>query len=233
MRAIILAGGFGTRLQSVVADVPKPMAPIVDKPFLAYLLRYLAQQGITEVILSVHHLHEKISDYFQQQYAGINISYAVEETPLGTGGAICYALQKIASNDPVFVLNGDTFVTLDYKQMFEQHSHIAATLTMALREIPDCSRYGHVSVTDNSITGFQEKGISGPGYINAGVYLLQKNLFNQVNLPTTFSFESDFVLKQFQQIKPQAFFAKDYFIDIGIPSDYQRAIKELPALINL
>jgi D-glycero-alpha-D-manno-heptose 1-phosphate guanylyltransferase len=233
MRAIILAGGFGTRLQSVVADVPKPMAPIDGKPFLAYLLCYLACQGITEIVLSVHHLHEKISDYFQQQYAGIKIQYAIEDTPLGTGGAIYYALQKIMSNEPVFVLNGDTFVTVDYKQMYEQHSHTMATLTMALREIPDCSRYGHVSVTDNMITGFQDKGTSGTGYINAGVYLLQKNVFEHTNLSAAFSFESDFILKQFQQIRPQAFFAKDYFIDIGIPSDYQRAIKELPELINL
>ena len=123
MRAIVLAGGFGTRLQSVVSNLPKPMAPIGNKPFLAYLLEYLSQQGITEVILSLHYFHEKISDYFCSKYAGIKISYVIEEKPLGTGGAIRYVLQQsqISEQEPVFIINGDTFVTLNYKSMYKNY----------------------------------------------------------------------------------------------------------------
>lgn len=228
MRAIILAGGFGTRLQTVISDLPKPMAPIQGEPFLAYLLSYLRQQGIKEVILSVHYLRQKIIDYFQEEYAGIKISYAIEEQPLGTGGAICYALQQVVGDEPVFVLNGDTFVPLDYDAMYAQHLASEAHLSMALREISDCSRYGHVTVEQGQITSFQEKGMSGPGYINAGVYLLQKKLFKDYQFSQAFSFEKDFLLEQGSQLKIPAFFAQDYFIDIGIPEDYARANQELP-----
>src|SRR3989344_3377185 len=115
MQAIILAGGFGTRLRSVVADSPKPMALIHGKPFLAYLLDYLTSQGITDVVLSVHYLREQIETYFKTNYNGISIRYAVEEQPLGTGGAIKHALNYINISSPVFVLNGDTFLKLNYQ----------------------------------------------------------------------------------------------------------------------
>src|SRR5579872_7369319 len=117
MQAIILAGGFGTRLQSVVKNCPKPMAPVHGKPFLAYLIEYLKLQGITRVVLSVHYLREQIEDFFKDNYQGIEICYAVEEQPWGTGGAIVHALKKIELTQPVFVLNGDTFLKLDYRAM--------------------------------------------------------------------------------------------------------------------
>lgn len=231
MRAIILAGGFGTRLQTVVAQVPKPMAPIQNKPFLAYLLDYLKYAGFTEVCMALHHMHATIQDYFQDEYQGIKITYAIETEPLGTGGGIVYALQQIKTSGPVWVLNGDTFLKLNYRAMF------AATpkekqLAMALRKETASGRYGNVILQDKLVAQFQEKSESASsGYINAGVYLLQPTIFNAFNLAQKFSFEQDFLALHVAELQPYAYIADDYFIDIGIPADYARAQKELPALM--
>lgn len=230
MRAIILVGGFGTRLQPILTDVPKPMAPIDNKPFLAYLLDFLANQGITDVLFSVHYLREQIQNYFQSSYKGMTITYAIEEEPLGTGGAIANALSMIETDEPVFVLNGDTFVKLDYHAMFNQHQESNALMTMALRSSDDCCRYGKAVIEDKEVIAFKEKGEKGIGFINAGVYLINHDLFSQFNLPWQFSFEKDFLLPHVGVIKPQAFIANDYFIDIGVPDDYIRAKVELPIL---
>lgn len=224
MKAIILAGGFGTRLRSVIQNVPKPMAPIHDKPFLAYLIDYLIEQGINEVILSVHYLREQIEAYFKDNYQGARIAYAVETEPLGTGGAIKHAFSLIKNTEPVFILNGDTFLKLDYQKMFAQHQQQKSELTIALREIQDCTRYGSVSLQENRIIAFKEKGEHASGWINAGVYLTNKNIFEKYPLPNRFSFETDFLFPYIQQLKPHAFCVNDFFIDIGVPEDYQRAI---------
>lgn len=232
MQAIILAGGFGKRLQSVVSALPKPMAPIGGKPFLAYLLDYLQLQGVTRVILSVHHLHETIQSYFANAYRSIDIVYAIEDQPLGTGGAIVHALKMLATKQPVWVLNGDSFIKLDYRAMYQQHQTQHAKLTIALRPVKDCLAYGKVSHRQHDIISFQEKSQKGPGLINAGVYLLQANLFENFSLPSAFSFETDFLQAQVQTIQPKAYFAEDYFIDIGIPEAYARAERELPLLMQ-
>jgi len=227
MQAIILLGGYGTRLRSVLPDLPKPMAPIKDKPFLAYLLDYLKTKGVTKVIFSVHYLREKIRDYFQTQYAGIEIDYAEEEHPLGTGGAIIHALSRLKDHGPVFVLNGDTFIKLDYQAMHQQHLQERAAITMALRSVPDSGRYGKVVTQDGVVTGFIEKGESGPGLINAGVYLINPSLFTHFSLTTQFSFESDFIRPYLGLLKPHMYVTDGYFVDIGIPEDYARAQSEL------
>jgi len=232
MRAIILVGGLGTRLRSVLKDVPKPMAPIENKPFLAYLLDYLLLQGITEVVFSVHYLSEKIQAYFQSDYRGIKILYAEEVEALGTGGAVVNALNLHPTSAPVFVLNGDTFVKLDYQSMYQRYLQAASDLSMALRAVEDCSRYGRVIVEEQVVTSFTEKGVSGPGYINAGVYLINPALFQAFDLPMHFSLEKDFLLPFIASLRPHAFLANDYFIDIGIPEDYARAKAELPALAS-
>lgn len=231
MQAIILAGGFGTRLSQVLPNIPKPMAPIAEKPFLAYLLDYLQQQGVTQVIFSVHHLAEQIQNYFNDNYHGLTISYVHEAKPLGTGGAMAYALSTMQTNQPIFVLNGDTFVQVDYRAMFAAQQQHAKALMLALRPVPDCTRYGKVITQDDLIAGFKEKGETGPGLINAGVYLLQPDLFSQFNLPEVFSFEQDFLIRYLDKLQPGFFIANDYFIDIGIPEDYARADRELPLLI--
>jgi D-glycero-alpha-D-manno-heptose 1-phosphate guanylyltransferase len=230
MHAIVLVGGFGTRLRSVLPDTPKPMAPIHGKPFLAYLLAYLKTQGITQVIFPVHYMAEKFSAYFQSEYAGISIQYVAEEQPLGTGGAIVNALTAYTGREPVFVLNGDTFVKLDYPAMYTRHLESGADITMALRSVDDCCRYGKVVTENNRIVEFKEKGEQGPGFINAGVYLIQPDLFARHKMPAVFSFEKDFMYPCLEKINAQAFAANDYFIDIGIPEDYSRAVSDLGVL---
>jgi D-glycero-alpha-D-manno-heptose 1-phosphate guanylyltransferase len=224
MQAIILAGGFGTRLRSVLADVPKPMAPINGKPFLAYLLDYLIAQGVTDVVLSVHYLREQIEDYFGNVYAGVSVKYAVEQQPLGTGGAIIKSLELVDPTQPVFVLNGDTFLKMDYQAMLVMHRQQAGLISMALRSLEDCSRYGVVLTENNVVTAFKEQGGSYPGLINAGVYLLTAKVFSGGQFPEQFSFERDFLFPQVAAIKPRAFVVDDYFIDIGVPEDYARAM---------
>lgn len=231
MKAIILAGGFGTRLRSVIADVPKPMAPIHEKPFLAYLLDYLITQGITEVVLSVHYLREQIVEYFNSEYCGIPIHYSIEDEPLGTGGAIAHALQFIDSSEPVFILNGDTFLKLDYRKMISERQP-NQPIMMALRSISDCSRYGVVMTEGAHVTSFNEQGSHHPGLINAGVYLINPGFLNEFSLPKQFSFERDFLFPNINKLRPQAFAVDDYFIDIGIPDDYARAVKEFPTLMK-
>lgn len=232
MQAIVLAGGFGTRLRSAIADVPKPMAPIGGRPFLAYLLDYLKQQGVTDIILSVHYLREQIQEYFQSTYNGISIRYAVEEQPLGTGGAIVHAMQMVDQSRPVFVLNGDTFLQLDYQAMYQQHVIDLPLITIALRKINDCSRYGVVKIENHIVTQFKDQGDNQPGLINAGVYLINSALFMQQDFPQQFSFERDFLFPNVNKIHPAAFAIDAYFIDIGIPEDYSRAITELPLLLS-
>lgn len=236
MQAIILAGGFGTRLQEVVKDVPKPMAKIGNLPFLSYLFTCLKKHQITDVVLSVGYLSEKIIDYFGNSYLGINIKYAVENQPLGTGGAILNSLVHIDNSQPVIILNGDTFLEVDYQQLIAFHSDKKADLTIALRHLDDCSRYGTVKINDEgSIVNFLEKqqNQSGqPGLINGGIYVLNPKILANYQLAKQFSFEQDFLGKYFNQIKAFGFAANSYFIDIGIPQDYQKAQNELPKIIK-
>jgi D-glycero-alpha-D-manno-heptose 1-phosphate guanylyltransferase len=218
MQAIILAGGFGARLRALVSEVPKPLAPIHGKPFLSYLMDYLKTQGITRVILSVHYKHEKIQAYFQSSYNGISIEYAVEDRPLGTGGAIKYALELTNNKEPVFVLNGDTWVKLNYYAMYALKS---SAIIMCLCSMPDTSRYGSVTIANNKVVTFNERGGAYPGLINAGVYLINPDLFE--GFPrSVFSFEKDFLFANIHTIKPQAFIAEGDFFDIGVPEDYEK-----------
>ncbi len=219
MHAIILAGGYGTRLQAVLPDLPKPMAPIDGRPFLAYLLDYLAEQGVTSVTFAVHYLWETIQDYFRSSYQGISIDYVVEAEPLGTGGAIRNAIYQSDMRQPVFVLNGDTFVKLNYREMYKS-DHL---LTVAFCTVADSRRYGRVMVENGVIVGFGENIVTGSALINAGVYLLCPDVFNQFDLPEQFSFERDFLMPHLTTLKPAAFMSDNLFIDIGIPEDYARA----------
>lgn len=249
MQAIILAGGFGTRLQAVVKDVPKPLADIAGKPFLAYLLQNLRNHGVKKVVISVGYLQEKIIEYFGDNYLGMDVSYARENKPLGTGGAIVNSLKFIDQNRPVLVLNGDSFLEVDYSGLLrrfascndrdassrvKQSSAWQSSLMMVLRKIEDCSRYGRV-VFDESfvVKNFEEKSVEkNPGFINGGIYLLDPKIFKRFSLSEAFSFESDFLAKELSWLEPQAFVTDGYFIDIGIPDDYARAQKELPNLIK-
>ena len=230
MRAILLAGGMGTRLRSVVQDVPKPMAPVAGRPFLSHLLEYLERQGIDEAILSVGYLGQKIVDAYGDRHGGIAIRYAVEDTPLGTGGGLRKALSQV-DRFPVFALNADTMVELDYRAMLRAHERASASLTVALRAVPDTGRYGHVVVEGDRIVAFAAAGRGRAGLINAGVYLFGDDILAAEPAPA-FSFERDFLEPRAGSLRPLAFQADGYFIDIGVPEDYRRAQTELPARVE-
>jgi len=234
MDAVILAGGFGTRLQGVVKDVPKPMAPMGEangnKPFLALLLRHLATHGITRVVLATHHMHDVIESYFGNTYAGIELVYAREATPLFAGGAIVNAIHTANLTQPLFVLNGDTFIGTDYQALAAQHKATNADLTMVLRHIPDTGRSGVVTVdADNRITSFGTRGETNkPGLINAGVWMMNPSLLSEYKIGEPFSFEQHFLQPRIpHKLKPHALITDGYFIDIGVPDDYARAQAEL------
>ena len=232
MEAIILAGGKGTRLAGAVPNLPKPMAPIAGKPFLLYLLESLHIAGFNRVILSIGHMAHAIRTYFDANPHALELVFVEEESPLGTGGAIRAAMRS-AVGDPVFVLNGDTFATIDYVSMLQQHTKLISRLTLALMPVEDTARYGAVETEGTAIQGFLEKGKTGFGYINAGVYLIERNLLETFDLPEKFSFEQDVLMARLSELKPQGFRATGYFIDIGIPEDYERAQRELPRQIPL
>jgi D-glycero-alpha-D-manno-heptose 1-phosphate guanylyltransferase len=227
-QAIILAGGFGTRLKSAVQDLPKPMAPINGRPFLSYLLDEICDQGIIkEAILSVHYKHEMISGFFGDSYKGLPLRYVVENSPLGAGGAIKNCANLIASDHPFFVLNGDTFLKFSQKEMYDFHCQKNSSITLALKSMSNCYRYGRVLFNEEKhIISFDAAGYEGAGYINAGVYLLNSEIL-KVLPNSTFSFEKDFLEKCFESFSPLGFLCQDYFIDIGIPEDYKLAAKEL------
>ena len=226
--AIILAGGCGTRLQGVVKDLPKPMAPVNDRPFLTYVLDYLIEYEYERVVLSVGYLHEKIVDYFGRKYKALEIDYAVEEEPLGTGGGILFAMSKCKS-DNVLVINGDTMFKVDLTAFEHFHQEKNGLLSIVLREVEDVSRYGSVNIGENGmITLFSEKqASSGSGFINGGVYLINRKIFEKYPQAQKFSFEKDLMTKYYMQECFYAMPSDGYFIDIGIPEDYARAQQEL------
>lgn len=220
--AIILAGGLGTRLRPLVDDRPKPMADINGRPFLACLLDYLVSHGCERVVLAVGYFAEQIRDHFGDRYRALELVYAIEPAPLGTGGAIREGLRRVRSPQ-VVVLNGDSYFPVDLGSMVAQHLSSGSDLTMALRRFDDCSRYGAVTCERGRITGFLAKGGNAPGYINGGVYVLPKALVETFPEQDSFSFENDFLSERMGQLKIGAFISDAYFIDIGIPADYLRA----------
>ena len=227
MKAIVLAGGLGTRLASVSGNIPKPMAPIGSRPFLEYLLDYLVEQGAEQAILAVSYKWEVIREHFGSVYRGMRLNYSVEDEPLGTGGAIWQALESF-TDDEVVVLNGDTLFRVDLESMANTHRNGGARLSIALKQVADSGRFGRVEVsTDGVITNFLEKSMGGPGWINGGVYMLNHNLFTDFPMPARFSFEQDLVEPNVDRIQPHAFQSDAYFIDMGVPGDYERAQREI------
>ena len=224
MEAVILAGGLGTRLRSVVSEVPKCMAPVDGKPFLQYMLEWLSRFDVSHVVLSVGYLREVIFAFIDSREWPFEISYAVEEEPLGTGGGIRLALTK-CREDRVIVLNGDTFFNVDLKALT-----FAVPVTLALKPMRDFDRYGAVDLAGGLVTGFHEKTACTEGLINGGVYALVRSRLDLAFYPGRFSFEKDLLepLAAARLVAGQV--QEGYFIDIGIPEDYTRAQRELPEI---
>jgi D-glycero-alpha-D-manno-heptose 1-phosphate guanylyltransferase len=226
MEAMVLAGGLGTRLAAKLRGLPKAMAPVAGRPFLEILLDQLRRAGCTRVLLSVGHLHQAIQEHFGASFRGLRLDYSIEDVPLGTGGAIRRTLAQ-ATEEHVLILNGDTFLQADYAAMMKFHAAEGVALTMAITRQPDIARYGGVLVEGKRIVGFQEKGRSGPGWINAGAYVLNRNLQWPQSLPEKFSFETDFLMPETARLAPAAYAVDGFFLDIGVPEDLERAQTEL------
>ena len=223
--AIILAGGFGTRLQGVVNNIPKPVSPVGGKPFLEYLLKQLSLFGFSRVIMSVGYRHEIISNRFGNSFGTMQLDYCVEDSPLGTGGAVAKAMQQTVAND-VLVVNGDSILLASLKHFYDFHRSQNTPISMALKAETNFSRYGTVKIDGNRIVRFEEKKYVTEGLINAGLYFLHtsvKNTLKEFSPP--FSIEKEIFEKHVFPLS--GFVFHDYFIDIGVPEDYARAQCEL------
>lgn len=222
MEAIVLAGGFGTRLAHIVSDVPKPMAPVCGHPFLEYILRDLSSKGIMRVILAVGYKADCIERFFQDRFEGMELVYSLEEKPLFTGGAVKMALSR-CRDENVFIVNGDTFFDVDLAAMAKCHQATGAVLTVATKEMEHFSRYGTVESDESGrITAFREKKPCRRGAINGGIYLLKRNALEEIPREK-FSFEQEYMEAKVGAVPFFAFPSSGYFIDIGIPEDYAKA----------
>ncbi|GAC1449052.1 MAG: nucleotidyltransferase family protein [Chitinophagaceae bacterium] len=225
--AIILAGGLGTRLQSAVPGLPKCMAPVNGRPFLSYIIDYYHRQGIQKFIFSLGYKHGVISAWLKEQYPSLAIEYAIENEPLGTGGAVQLAVEKVKEKD-VLILNGDTFFKTDLKVLSAFHTKNASACTLTLKAMKNFERYGVVETDeDGLIQNFKEKKFYPEGLINGGVYLLNAGRFRQQKRPAAFSFEKDYLERFFSAMPMYGCVQDGYFIDIGIPEDYERAQMEM------
>lgn len=237
MEVIILAGGLGTRLRSEVKDVPKCMAPVAGKPFLWYLLTDLKKYpDVKRVILSVGYLREVIFEWIStvKKEFPFDFDYAVEEEPLGTGGGIRLAMEKVIEEDAV-ILNGDTYFAVDLNVIVAKHkANKDSLLTIALKPMKDFDRYGTVTTDEKGrILKFNEKQPCKDGMINGGVYVLSNDKCIFEGQPKKFSFENDVMQKKCGEIGCLFGLVQNgYFIDIGIPEDYHKSDREFPNLFN-
>ncbi len=228
MQAILLAGGLGTRLQSVVNDRPKPMALIQEKPFMEYVIHELGKHGITDIIFAVGYKGSMVEEYFKDgSDFNINVSYAYEEELLGTAGAIKNA-GKLAAEDRFFVLNADTFYQIDYSRIMKLHEEKDLDMALVLRKVPDVSRYGEAVLENHMLTAFNEKTTdSRPGTINGGIYLMKRELLDDIPEGKV-SLENDMIPKWLKEKKRLGGIVNDgYFIDIGVPEDYFKFIQDV------
>lgn len=224
--AIILAGGLGTRLRSVVSELPKCMAPVAGKPFLHYVIAHLQKEGIENFIFSVGYKSDSIITYVKKELTN-GFQFSVEEEPLGTGGAIMLACEKISDHN-ILVCNGDTLFRIHLPQLSNFHLQYHADCTLCLKPMKNFRRYGAVELNDNSsVKSFKEKQFYESGLINGGVYALNAETFAKENLPEKFSFEKDYLEKFVTKRKIYGVAQDEYFIDIGIPEDYERAQEEM------
>lgn len=228
--ALILAGGRGTRLREVVDDRPKPLAEVAGRPFLAWLLMALRVRKVNRVILATGYKHEMISDYFGDgcEY-GLELVYMPEPTPLGTGGAVRHALSAVQS-ERLMVLNGDSYCPFDLDLLSHQHTISDAKISLWLVQMDDCSRYGAVEIdADGCIVTFKEKTPNlKAGYINAGVYLIEKQVLKNLPLNEKISLETD-VFPKWVGHGLVGVVGQGPFLDIGTPESYELAATYLKA----
>jgi NDP-sugar pyrophosphorylase family protein len=222
-RAVILCGGLGTRLRPVVADRPKSMATVAGVPFLQILIERLRSQNVRDITLGTGYMAGSIESHFATGHElGVHLHYSQENEPLGTGGAVRYAADRLS--DPALVLNGDSYTEWNLGAMQALMVAKNADIIMALHRVEEVSRYGNVVIeNDNRVTQFDEKGsCTGPGLINAGVYLLRKQIILDLPAGTALSLERD-VFPSLLDHHVYGWIAEGSFIDIGVPEDLRRA----------
>jgi len=227
MESIILAGGMGTRLRDVINDLPKPMAPVGSKPFLDYLFMWIKKYPVEKLVLSAGYKAESIVKYFGNSVYGIPVEYVIERKPLGTGGAVKYALHKTSGND-ILVLNGDTYFPIDLMKFFSFHVKKKNLFSVALKRMRNFDRYGTVECRRNTIVKFNEKKFCSDGLINGGIYLINRNIIETWKHSGAFSLEKDIMEKESGTSLIKGMVFDDPFIDIGVPEDYYKAISILP-----
>lgn len=225
--AIILAGGLGTRLKDTVPDVPKCLAPVKGKPFLSYVLDHLIDEGITHFIFALGYKSDLVIDFICKEYPDILHKISVEKEPLGTGGAIRLAC-ALAKEKTILVANGDTLFKIDVDELASFNTLSGANCTLSLKYLEKFDRYGVVEIdADCSITSFKEKAFYESGLVNGGMYALNVHKFLEEELPEKFSFENDYLAALFTNRRMFGIEQECYFIDIGIPEDYEKAQTEL------
>jgi D-glycero-alpha-D-manno-heptose 1-phosphate guanylyltransferase len=226
-QAIILAGGLGTRLRSAVPDLPKCLAPVAGRPFLFHVINYLRSQGVNDFIFSLGYKHELITSYLEKDFATLACKTVIEEEPLGTGGAIRMAAAQ-AHAAQLIVTNGDTLFRADIPALMQLHTTRNASCTLALKPMQHFDRYGVVETdAECRITAFREKQQYEEGTINGGLYVIDREALLAAALPDKFSFEKDFLEARYATDSFYGLAQDHYFIDIGIPEDYNQAQKDL------
>jgi len=223
--AVILAGGLGTRLRSVMSDRPKVLAEIHGRPFLSYLLDQLADAGVQHVVLCTGYKAEAIRTQFGDSYGSLALTYSQETMPLGTGGALRQARPHL-HGDSVLMLNGDSYCAADLGAFLEGHRGSRAEASLLLAEVSDTGRFGRVDLGDEgTILGFAEKAAGGgPGWINAGIYLLGQKVLQALPETTPLSLERD-VFPAWVGHGLRGFCSPGWFIDIGTPESYATAAR--------
>jgi NDP-sugar pyrophosphorylase family protein len=218
----ILAGGRGTRLRSVVADRPKVLAPVGGRPFVTYLLDQVAEAGLRDVLLLTGYRAEQVRATLGDSWAGLQLRYSVETTPLGTGGAVRQAL-ALVEGPRLLVLNGDSCCDLDLAEFAAAHQRHRSDASLALVYVEDTARFGRVRLGESGrIERFEEKRTAaGPGWINAGAYFLERNVLEAI--PTTGSLEQDVFPRLAAQGRLIGHCTAGELLDIGTPESYARA----------
>jgi NDP-sugar pyrophosphorylase family protein len=221
--AAILAGGLGTRLRSVVADKPKVLAEVCGRPFLSYLLDPLADAGLRTVVLCTGYMGQKVQAAFKDSYRGMRLVYSQEPSPLGTGGAVRFAASHLVS-PTILLLNGDSYCQVDVGAFWSAHCAAGAGATLVLVRVNDAGRFGQVELDEaGRILRFEEKGTrTGPGWINAGVYLVDRQWLEMIPADKAVSLEQE-VFPGWIGRGLRGWRSSGRFLDIGTPESYRAA----------
>lgn len=221
---IILCGGLGTRLGSLTRQTPKPLVEVAGVPFLTYLLDRLSESGVVNICLAVSFNWQKVQYFAGDSWKKTTICYSVEQERLGTGGAIRQAFEHTGW-DSAFVLNGDTWLNIDLSLLAKTAQSKRADVMMALTQVADTKRYGQVELsTEGRVKEISEKAKSGPGYVNGGAYWVKSGIFRKYD-KKRFEFESEFLVEKIKKVKVFGVKTDSDFVDIGIPTDLEKARK--------